>query len=145
MQTSVAPRFHASVVLLTISSTGRKYPSSFLKSLLKAQNPHFLMQTLVKLIFLFTTYVTRSPTEHFLSMSATILIAFISGPRESNNSTACLTEISFESRASFNIWATTGSIFFNIPSNIDFNSSNPPLQVHLNRKSLLYISTNCRV
>jgi len=71
MHTSVAPTWYASFALLTISSVGRKYPSSSLKSLLNAQKPHCLIHTFVKLIFLLTTYETISPTLFLLISFAT--------------------------------------------------------------------------
>ena len=73
-QTSVAPSACASFARRTISSIGKKYPSSSRKSLLNAQKPHCFMHTLVKLMFRLTTYVTISPTLLFLSSSATIPI-----------------------------------------------------------------------
>ena len=99
MQTSVAPSSRASFVRRTTSLMGRKYPSSSLYPLLKAQNPHRFMHTFVKLMFRLTTYVTTSPTVLLLSSSATATSRFISSPVQPNSFTPSATEMSWPSRA----------------------------------------------
>src|SRR5207302_9287810 len=91
------------------------------------QKPQRLMQTFVKLIFLFTTYVTFSPTFRLRSSSATLRIIFIWVPLASNSSVPCSTEISLSLKALSKVSEIAGSRFFKIESSVMLNI--PPEQV----------------
>src|SRR5215213_721642 len=116
MHTSVAPYFQASLALDTISSIGKRYPSSCLKSLLKAQNPHCFIHTFVKLIFLLTTYVTTLPFSLLLNSSAIKQIMEVSISLLLNSFMASEFDISLLLSDLSNMIEISGSIFFNIVS-----------------------------
>src|ERR1019366_10250534 len=89
MQTSVAPIFQASTAFCATCSRVRKYVSASRGPRLKAQNLHPTKQTLVKLIFRFTTYVTRLPTNSRRSVSAATNRPSKSSPSASARSKHC--------------------------------------------------------
>src|SRR6266850_2785928 len=107
MQTSLAPISHASTARRTTSSMGRKYPSSSRWSRLNAQNVQCLMQTFVKLMLRFTTYVTRSPACRRRISSATSVRAWRSRPATPVSVMPSSTDTSWPSSARARIGRTS--------------------------------------
>ena len=126
MHTSVAPRRRASLALRTISGTGSIYPSSSLKSLLNAQNPHCLTQTLVKLMLRFTTYVTVSPALRRRISSAVMPARWNDTPRAEYSLMPSLTPTSPPERAFSSMSATTGSASRNMASVREVSANDAP-------------------
>src|SRR3990167_6428728 len=117
MQTSVAPISQASFTLSAISSMDRKYALSSPSGAMKLQNPQYVLQIFVKLIFLLTTYVTTSPTSSFLISSAVMASAeSSSGSVILKSSSASLTEISSPESALLRILPVVPLTFPKMPS-----------------------------